>query len=856
MLRLTLAQMRRSLGRLAAAGIAIAIGTAFLAATLLAGNAITRTTYDAVTSDLGDADLVVVPTEGRIDDTALNVVRAGDGVAVVDPYQEIWVDLSGPSGQTFVGARAPADDPRLETAVLESGELPYQRGAALPATLAEAVGANVGDTVQITRTLWIVPDDGTEPGPETETTEMPVVGITDDGQAALLGTPMIHVPADLLADWVAADSPEVSYPYLLVLADPGVRVDVLQQDLRTALAETGGENRVAVRTADEQAALITAQLTGSTTALTGLVLGFAAVALLVAALVITNTFQVIVAQRTRTLALLRCVGAVRGQLRRSVLTEAFLLGAASSVVGVLAGTGLVQLALTVLNARGTDVPLPASVTVSTVSVLVPLLCGTIVTVLASWSPARAATRVSPLSALTPSGPPPIGQRSGRLRAAFSVLLVLVGAGFLGLGTVAAREVDAMVGVGIGVLGGAVSFIGILLGAVYWVPRLVSGVGRLLARTGSPTATLATANSVRNPRRTAATSAALFIGVTLVAMMATGAAGARVALDAGLEEQFPVDVEVSTMDNGLEAQAVPPAVVDDVRDVDGVAEVVELTTATVQVSNGDSVTSTRVHAVDPDLASSVLLAPEHMADLADGVVVVPRNEARSSGIETGDEVTLDTGATTTTVQAVVSEMPGWDLVVTPDTMAAIEPDAPVGQLWVRLTGVDVVTGAVTEITSIASGSGESLSVVGSAVDRAFYDRVVNTLLAVVVGLLAVAVVIAVVGVANTLSLSVIERRRESAMLRAIGLSRRRLRGMLAIEGVLIAGVGALVGVLLGLVYGWVGLQTMLGELTPVGLTVPWGQLAMVLGVALLAGLLASVLPGRSAARTSPVEALAE
>src|SRR5690606_31560011 len=148
-----------------------------------------------------------------------------------------------------------------------------------------------------------------------------------------------------------------------------------------------------------------------------------------------------------------------------------------------------------------DVPLPTSVTVNAASVLVPLLCGTAVTVLASWSPARSATRVSPLAALTPAGPPPIGQRSGRVRAAFSVLLILVGAGGLALGTVAARESDVMVGVGIGVLGGALSFVGVLVGAVYWVPGLVAGTGRVLNRTGSPTVALAAANSVRNPRRT-------------------------------------------------------------------------------------------------------------------------------------------------------------------------------------------------------------------------------------------------------------------------------------------------------------------------------------------------------------------
>jgi putative ABC transport system permease protein len=149
----------------------------------------------------------------------------------------------------------------------------------------------------------------------------------------------------------------------------------------------------------------------------------------------------------------------------------------------------------------------------------------------------------------------------------------------------------------------------------------------------------------------------------------------------------------------------------------------------------------------------------------------------------------------------------------------------------------------------------VQVVGAAVERAMYESVIDTLLAVVVGLLAVAVLIALIGVANTLSLSVIERRRESATLRVIGLSRRRLRATLAIEGVLIAGVGGALGIVLGVLYGWAGAATVLGVVGDVRLDVPWGDLAIVLAVSVTAGLLASVLPGRAAARTSPVAALA-
>jgi putative ABC transport system permease protein len=192
-------------------------------------------------------------------------------------------------------------------------------------------------------------------------------------------------------------------------------------------------------------------------------------------------------------------------------------------------------------------------------------------------------------------------------------------------------------------------------------------------------------------------------------------------------------------------------------------------------------------------------------------------------------------------------------VTTTTGRQIAPTAPVAELWVRLADVNDAGAVVPKIQDAIKT--EAVALDGPALKRASYQTLIDTLLAIVVGLLAVAVVIALVGVANTLSLSVLERRRESATLRAIGLSRRQLRWMLAIEGMLIAGIGAVLGTGLGLLYGWVGAATLLSTIGPVTLAVPWRDLGIVLVVALAAGLLASVLPGRAAARTSPVAALA-
>lgn len=863
MLRLTLAQMRRSLGRLTAAAVAVTIGTAFVTATLLASAAMTQTTYDAVTTGYADADLVV--TDGEITSRTVRAIGDASGVEAVQPYLELGLELTGPRGQTYLPARAAAALASLEPSTIERGSMPSAAGEiVLPTGTAELLGVAIGDSVRSEQGIWLQDDD--RPGLLTD--ELTVVGLLAPAPAAFLVSGGVAVVDPVqLTRWLEGLDPTASETYYwsaTVAVEDGARVQAVQSDLQEMV--TGGAS---VRTIAEQAQKTTTELTGDANSLTAVVLAFAAVALLVAGLVIANTFQVIVAQRTRTLALLRCIGADRAQLRRSVVIEALILGVAASVAGLVLGIAVVQGTLLVLNGTVTDVPLPRTVAITPLAVVLPLALGTAMTLLAGLAPARAATRVSPLAALRPSEAPRIAERSGRARAGFSLLLVVAGAAGLVAGTVVATEVDTLIGLGIGILGGAGSFIGVVLGAVFWVPRLVSWAGGLLGP--RPTARLAAANTVRNPRRTAATSAALFIGVTLVAMMATGAASTRTALDQTLSEEYSIDISVGSVSDGTSFAALPAAFADQVRGIDGVARVVELSSSVVEIVDGPADGSgayLEVRGVDPEAAASVVRAPEQVAGLTDGSVVVPRRVAGWTGIVDGAQLTLrelgavadpSVGATTAgsptiTVTAVVTDLPGDALILTRASLDQLSPAAPPSRLWLTLVDELAAERVVEQVTTAASDSGAILETTGAAVERAFFQRVVNTLLAVVVGLLGVAVVIALVGVTNTLSLSVLERRRESATLRALGLSRAQLRGTLAIEGMLIAGVGSAVGAVLGLLYGWAGARTLLGSLADVGLTVPWRDLGLVVVVGLLAGFLASVLPGRSAARTSPVEAL--
>ncbi|WP_246117457.1 ABC transporter permease [Cellulomonas composti] len=837
--------MRRSLGRLLAAGIAVAIGTAFVAATLLAGGVITRTSYDAVTAGLAHADLVV-----RGSDAASQVaeIRAVPGVAAADPLVSGSVLVADGARRVVQTIVPNASAPSLSTLDVSPGAVPAADDEiALPASTLERLDVTVGDTVELSWTDW--DDDGSS---TQRTQDVRVVGVAVDpaGAWTQYGGAALATPS-AVAGWSDVDDlGDIGYG--VVVATTG-DVATVQSAVQAAV-----QGDATVMSRDDAARAQIDEISSDGNILVGVVLGFAAVALLVAALVIANTFQVLVAQRTRTLALLRCVGAVRGQLRRSVLLEAGILGLGASLIGLLTGAALAQGALVVLGRMDLDAPLPGTVTVTAPVVLWPLLVGVAVTVLASLVPARAATQVSPIAALRPTEAPSAASRAGRVRLAFSLLLAVGGGVALALVAAAALsgKVDVMLALATGVLFGAVSFVGVLVGAVFWVPKVVALVGRLLARANA-TARLAAANTVRNPRRTAATSTALLIGVTLVAMMSTGAATARSSLGHELTSRYPVDVQVATMtgDTGTDVAATLATV----EQVDGVALAVEVPHATVAVS--DSATDASVqswyeaYAVTDDVRA-VVRDDAVLEPVADGTIVLPHRA--EPGLEqvvvrTVDPTTGETSGDPVTLATAVVERQGTNAYLTPTTFGTLAPGASADTIWVRISD-DADAAAVT--SDIRDSLADVPVVITSpSADRAQAERIIDTLLAIVVGLLAVAVLIALIGVANTLSLSVIERRRESATLRAIGLSRRSLRRMLAIEGLLIAGVGAVFGAGLGLLYGWAGAAVVFGGMGELRLTVPWADLTLVLGVALVAGLLASVLPGRAAARTSPVAALA-
>lgn len=849
MWRVVLTQMRAHRGRLVAAGVAALIASSFLTATLLFTGVMERSTYNAVLAGHPGADVVV--TGNEISDETVAEIRDDPLVADATGRTLTAATLRAAGRSDFQMVAPLPDSPDLRMD-LSAGDYPERRGEVIVAEpIADRLSLDLGSSVEVSVDK-LAPGEETAPGGDT----VVVTGMfADPGAAFDTSIPGVFADHADVVRWLPADT-DLAYSTVVVAA----AADVTHGELRDGLAwleDTGAT----VRTADEYAAAVTAQFTDNQEVLAVVLAGFSAVALFTAGMVISNTFTVIVAQRTRELALLRCVGATRRQVSRSVLTEACALGMVASVAGVLTGIGAAWLTLLVLGQSESTRWLPDRPDVPVTAVVVPLVVGVGVTMAAAMPPARAATKVAPLEALRTAPAPARGGRISTSRRLLSGALITSGGAILVVAVLGGLNAAPEIGLALGLLGGAVSFLGVVLASVAIVPRVLGLLGRFSSGLGVP-ARMAVINSVRHPRRAASTASALLIGVTLVTMMSTAASSAKATLTGELDERYPVDVTVGDVPAAGSTAEVDSGLPAELRDalprVDGVAAAVEAQGATgqIQMDNGDEV-PVGVLGVPSDSAGEVVRAAEPRAALDRGAAVVQQDLAADLGLESGDELILTVNERMLRYEAAVVAFHAPAIVISQEDLLSVSPDAPVSQVWLGLdAGADaaVVVRDVQDAVSDTAGDA-GVPVSGEGAERAEISGVVDTILAVVTGLLAVTIVIALIGVSNTLSLSVIERQRESATLRALGLTRRQLRMMLAVEGVLVAAVGALLGTVLGLLYGWAGTLTVLGGVWDVSLQVPWLRIAVMLAIAVVAGLVASVLPGRRAARQSPVTALA-
>ena len=578
--------------------------------------------------------------------------------------------------------------------------------------------------------------------------------------------------------------------------------------------------------------------------LTTFLLVFAGISLVVGAFLIVNTFSILVAQRSRELALLRALGASRRQVNVSVLVEAAAVGLVGSTAGLALGYALALLLRLLFERAGLDLG-SAALPVHVRTVLASYVVGLVVTLLAAYLPARRASRVAPVAALRDDVALP--ESSVRRRLVVGSLVVLGGAatGLLGM----RRGDDG----GLLVLGAGM--LAVLLGVTLLSPWLGRPVTRAMQggyrRAFGTVGTLAAQNSLRNPRRTAATAGALMIGLTLVSLMAVLGRSATASSDAAVARVVTSQLVVSSVVNA----PFSPEVATQVRRVDGVASVAEVRSAYAPVAGRGAM----IAAVDPQALGAALALPTtrgSLLALAPGTVAMSDRSAQRRGLALGDTVPVAFQGATVPLRLVAtfqgSAVLPASVLTTPDAFRKGRLRPLDTLLYVSLDpGADAK--AVHRAVDRAVAALPTVTVKDPAQLAQEQRKNVDLFLRFIYALLGLAVVIAVLGIVNTLALSVVERTREVGLLRAVGMSRRQLRLMVRLEAVVVAVLGGSLGVVLGLVFG-VALQRAVADQGVDVLAVPWAQLAGFVALSVVAGVLAAVLPARRAARLDVLRAI--
>ncbi|MGW4819270.1 ABC transporter permease [Streptomyces sp. NPDC004227] len=586
-------------------------------------------------------------------------------------------------------------------------------------------------------------------------------------------------------------------------------------------------------------------------------LGFAGIAFLVGIFLIINTFSMLVAQRTREIGLMRAIGSSRRQVNRSVLVEALLLGVVGSVLGVGAGVGIAVGLMKLMSQMGMHLSTD-DLTVAWTTPVIGLVLGVVVTVLAAYLPARRAGKVSPMAALREAGTPADG-RAGTVRAV--VGLVLTGAGAASLYTAAnadkATQGSAWLGLGVVLT---------LIGLVVVGPLLVGGLVRVLSavllRIFGPIGRMAGRNALRNPRRTGATGAALMIGLALVACLSVVGSSMVASATDQLDKTVGTDFIIQS-DNG---EVITPQAVKAVKDAPGLERVTEYKLVDVSLTTPDGRTSKNemINAADPTYAQD-LRTKTVSGTLADAYgpdsMSVPEGFAKKHSIKQGSTVGVGfRGGRTAelTVRAITSDDGMIDNGAMYVSIATVGKYLPVDRMPLDLllfaTAKDGQETAAYQALKSALHDYPQYTVRDQTDYKEELQNQIGQLLNMVYALLALAIIVAVLGVVNTLALSVVERTREIGLMRAIGLSRRQLRRMIRLESVVIALFGALLGLGLGMGWGATAQKLLALEGLKV-LEIPWITIAGVFIGSAFVGLFAALIPAFRAGRMNVLNAIA-
>ena len=842
MTRVALRGIRSHLGRFLLSILAVLLGVSFVAGTYSL-RAMMASTFDDIvqtgtdgdayvrgaqmpgaTNEMGGASYQPLPLD--LEDE----IRAVDGVSRVTPAVEGPIVLVGKDGTAVMSSGPPSfglgwsEDESAGS--VAQGRLPEgPTEIALETSALERSGLAVGDTTTVVI--------------GGELREVTVVGEIAF-EASMAGAIMVALDMQTA---IEAYAPDRTTPQFTVYAADGVSQTEVMRAVETALAAPSVD--VDVITGDQMRAEVSEQVDSALGFISTFLLVFAGIALFVGTFIISNTFQMVVRQRQREFAMLRAVGAFPSQVFASVLGQAAVVGVVGSVLGVGAGVGLVSVLRQVFLGMGME--MSGEIPLDGFTIAVSVITGTVVSLVASLVPARRAALTAPVEAMRDE----VSSHESGSRWRTGLGAVLLVGGIAAVATAAVQVPDnagSLLGLGaVGIIAA------VLMLAPVMVPSVLSVLAAPFVRTMRPLGGLARGNVSRHPKRTASTAGALMIGMALVGAASVLAASTQASVRDVVDNQSKTDLllQSATWD-------IPGQLVQDVAGVEGVSRVDALRVAYTSTVEGES---TQIIGVPEGFFVETLQVPiesGEAAALAPGTAVVEMGEAESRGWEVGDTLTVtgELGETELTVGAIIdSGVMGLPVVV---EMTDFDAVVPVQAAVTDTVFIDAAAG--TDLADVRAGITALAKpyVIVSVMDgEEFGDAMadqVNQMLVILYALLGLSIVIAVLGIVNTLALSISERTREIGLLRAVGLGRLQLATVVTIESVLTAVFGTVLGIGVGAGLAAV-MPTVFADEGLTSLVIPWGPLGALLGLAVVVGAVAAVWPAVRAARMDVLEAIA-
>lgn len=846
--RLSMSSLRAHKRRFAGTFLAVFLGVAFLAGTLVMGDTL-RANFDTMFGDatsgtdavVRSADAITTPGESQgvrqpVPTALLKTIDRVPGVAAAAPNIQGAGQLVGANGEAIGGKGPPTlagnwiTDPKLNPYRLAEGRTPARSGeVVINRGAADKGHLKLGDT-----TTLRTPDP----------VKVTIVGLAtfggEDGMAQVTFTGMTQSDAE---KYLTARPGEATS--IQVRAGPGVSQQTLVDRLTSVLPK-GVEAITGQQSAQENTDMISSQFL---TIFTTFLLVFSGIALLVATFSIHNTFAIVIAQRTRENALLRALGASRRQVTTATVTEASVVAVTASAAGLAGGIGIAAGLKTLFPAIGFPFP-DGDLVIRTLSMTIPLAVGVIVCLGSALMPAVRAGRTAPLAALRETAVDQSGASPVRAVTGMALAALAIGATLTGV-----LISPSLLLAGLGAVLALVAFV--VLGPVA-SSTAVRVLGSPLDRLRGVTGGLARRNALRSPRRTAATASALMIGVAVVSLFTVFGASLKATMDQTVSRSFAGDVAVSTPSFGAGGSGLSPQLAGAIGKLPEVGTAVGLGQGVAEVDGkGRALTVT-----DPTaLARTFDLGTVHgsLTTLGTDGIAITKTEADRQHLTTGSKAQLtftDGQKETFTVRAVYgeSELAG-DYVITRAAWAPHRTQDSDSLVAVSFKhGVSTATGK-TAVEKVAAHYGNP-----QVQTRHEYAQSsaggINMMLTLVYALLALAVLIALLGIANTLTLAIHERTRELGLLRAVGQTRSQLRAMVRWESILVAAFGTVGGLALGAFLGWVLVKASDGASdSAFAFAIPPVQLTVVALVGVAAGALAGLRPARRAARLDVLRAIA-